>query len=42
VVVDAIDEAAATFSEHHGFIAVPGNRQRLVQKTRDIAAALGS
>jgi GNAT superfamily N-acetyltransferase len=42
VVVDAIDEAAATFYEHHGFIAVPGNRQRLVQKTSDIAAALGS
>jgi len=40
VVVDAIDEAAAAFYEHHGFIAVPGNRQRLVQKTSDIAAAL--
>jgi GNAT superfamily N-acetyltransferase len=42
VVVDAIDEAAAAFYEHHGFIAVPGNRQRLVQKIGDIAAALGS
>jgi GNAT superfamily N-acetyltransferase len=42
VVVDAIDEAAAAFYEHHGFIAVPGNRQRLVQKISDIAAALGS
>jgi GNAT superfamily N-acetyltransferase len=41
VVVDAIDEAAASFYEHHGFIAVPGNRQRLVQKIGDIAAALG-
>jgi predicted N-acetyltransferase YhbS len=41
VVVDAIDEAAAAFCEHHGFIAVPGNRQRLVQKVSDIAAALG-
>jgi GNAT superfamily N-acetyltransferase len=41
VVVDAIDEAAAAFYEHHDFIAVPGNRQRLVQKTSDIAAALG-
>jgi hypothetical protein len=41
VVVDAIDEAAARFYEHHGFIAMPGNRQRLVQKIGDIAAALG-
>lgn len=40
-VVDAIDEAAAAFYEHHGFVAVPGNRQRLVQKVNDIAAALG-
>ena len=36
-----IDEAAAAFYEHHGFVAVPGNRQRLVQKVNDIAAALG-
>jgi GNAT superfamily N-acetyltransferase len=42
VVVDAIDEAAASFYEHHGFVAVPGNPQRLVQKISDIAAALGS
>ncbi len=41
VVVDAIDETAATFYEHHGFVAVPGNRQRLIQKVSDIAAALG-
>ncbi len=41
VVVDAIDEAAASFYGHHGFTAVPGNRQRLVQKISDIAAALG-
>jgi hypothetical protein len=34
-----IDRAA--FSEHHGFVVVPGNRQRLVQKIGDIAAALG-
>ena len=40
VVVDAIDEAAARFYEHHGFTAVPGNRQRLVQRISDIAAAL--
>ena len=42
VVVDAIDEAAAAFYEHHGFVvAVPGNRQRLVKRVSDIAAALG-
>lgn len=41
VVVDAIDQAAVAFYEHHGFITVPGNRQRLVQKVSDIAAALG-
>ena len=40
VVVDAINEAAASFYEHHGFTAVPSNRQRLVQKISDIAAAL--
>jgi hypothetical protein len=40
VVVNAIDEAAAASYEYHRFIAVPGNRQRLVQKTSDIAAAL--
>ncbi len=41
VVVDAIDETAAAFYEHHGFLAVPGNPQRLIQKVSDIAAALG-
>jgi GNAT superfamily N-acetyltransferase len=41
VVVDAIDEAAVAFYQHHGFTAVPGNRQRLVQKISDIVAALG-
>lgn len=40
VVVDAIDDAAASFYEHHGFLAVPGNPHRLVQKVSDIAAAL--
>jgi hypothetical protein len=33
--------SAASFYEHHGFVAVPGNPQRLVQKISDIAAALG-
>jgi GNAT superfamily N-acetyltransferase len=41
VVVDAIDETAVAFYEHYGSIAVPGNRQRLVQTISDIAAALG-
>lgn len=39
VVVDAIDENAARFCEHHGFRAVPGG-QRLVQKISDIASAV--
>ena len=41
VVVDAIDTRAARFYEHHGFVRVPGNEHRLVQKVSDIAAALG-
>lgn len=41
VVVDAYDGRAAAFYEHHGFVPVPGNPHRLVQKTSDIAAALG-
>lgn len=40
VVVDAIDTSAASFYAHHGFVAVPGNPHRLVQKVNDIAAAL--
>ena len=39
VVVDAIDEHAAAFYEHHGFRRIPGTL-RLVQKVSDIAAAL--
>ena len=39
VVVDAIDEAAGRFYEHHGFRAVPGTR-RLIAKVSDIAAAV--
>jgi GNAT superfamily N-acetyltransferase len=39
VVVDAIDEAAHGFYEHHGFRPIP-NSMRLVQKVGDIAAAL--
>jgi GNAT superfamily N-acetyltransferase len=40
VVVDALDERAGRFYEHHGFLRVPGNEHRLVQKVSDIAAAL--
>lgn len=39
VVVDALDEAAHGFYEHHGFKAIPDS-MRLVQKVSDIAAAL--
>lgn len=39
VVVDAIDEEALRFYEHHGFRAVPGT-MRLAQKMSDIAASL--
>jgi GNAT superfamily N-acetyltransferase len=40
VVVDAIDEAAARFYEHHDFEPIPGNPSRLVRKLSTIAAAL--
>lgn len=40
VVVDAIDDTAARFYEHHGFTLVPGT-MRLVQRLSDVAAALG-
>ena len=41
VVVDAIDEAAATFYEHHDFHRVPGRPDRLVMKLSSVARALG-
>lgn len=40
VVVDAIDERAAAFYEHHGFRRLP-QTSRLVAKVADIGAALG-
>lgn len=40
IVVDAYDARAAEFYRHHGFVDVPGNRSRLVQKTSDVVAAL--
>jgi GNAT superfamily N-acetyltransferase len=42
IVVHAIDDDAAAFYEHHGFVASPSNSQHLVQKASDIAAALNS
>lgn len=40
VVVDAVDERAASFYEHFGFEPIPGNPTRLVQKVSSIEAAL--
>jgi len=40
VVVDAVDERAASFYEHFGFEPIPGNRTCLVQKLSSIEAAL--
>lgn len=41
VVVDAIDDEAAKFYEHHGFVPVPGNPHRLVMKMSTVARELG-
>lgn len=40
VVVDAIDEAAASFYTHYGFLAVPENPMRLYRRIKDIRASL--
>lgn len=40
VVVHSIDDNAAGFYEHHGFIASPDDAHQLVQKISDIAASL--
>lgn len=40
VVVDAVDDDAASFYEHHGFRRMPESL-RLVQNVVDIATALG-
>ena len=40
VVVDAMDDAAASFYAHHGFIATPENRLRLYRRMKDIRASL--
>lgn len=41
IVVDAIDEAAASFYEHHGFKRVPSHPFRLAMKASAAAASLG-
>jgi len=40
VVVDAIDDNAAAFYRHHGFIAAPEHDYRLYRRTKDIRASL--
>lgn len=40
VVVDAIDDAAAAFYEHYGFIPAPEHPSRLYRRTKDIRASL--
>ena len=41
VVVDAIDDTAKAFYEHHDFQALPGHDRRLVMKLSTAAHALG-
>lgn len=40
VVVDAIDEDAVAFYQHHGFVLAPGHDYRLYRRTKDIRASL--
>lgn len=40
VVVDAIDEPAADFYRHHGFITAPEHPHRLYRRIKDIRASL--
>lgn len=42
VVVDAIDDEAAAFYEHHDFERLPGDAHRLVMKISTAARALGT
>lgn len=41
IVVDAIDDAAASFYEHHGFRRIPENPYRLFLKASDAAKSVG-
>ena len=40
VVVDALDERAATFYRRHGFVGAPGHPLRLYRRMKDIRASL--
>ena len=40
VVVDALDERAATFYRRHGFVEAPGHPLRLYRRMKDIRASL--
>lgn len=40
IVVDAIDDTASSFYEHHGFLRVPGNPNRLVMRAGAAARSL--
>ncbi len=42
IVVDALDERAASFYVHHGFSPLPGVEGRLVLAMKDVIAALAS
>lgn len=42
VVVHAIDDNAAEFYHHHGFVPSPDDAHHLVQKLSDIAGSLGT
>jgi GNAT superfamily N-acetyltransferase len=41
IVVDALDQGASDFYEHHGFRRLPGEHERLVMKATDAARSLG-
>jgi GNAT superfamily N-acetyltransferase len=41
VVADAIDDAAAKFYAHHGFMPAPSHPLRLYRRMKDIRASLG-
>jgi GNAT superfamily N-acetyltransferase len=40
IVVDAIDESAVRFYQHHGFRSIPSRPARLFRKASDVAAAI--
>ena len=42
VVVDAVDERAAQFYAHHGFVAVPAHPLRLYRRLKDVRASLAA